>query len=141
MSKPRPSSPLVALTLLVLVMSLVGLARAWRNERPPVALREARPIVDGLDARALRDGERLDVNRASEAELELLPRIGPAMARRIVEARPFTNVDDLLRVRGIGARTLERLRPLVEVDATEPDRSDESVSTPPTPQGHVRIDR
>lgn len=109
----RPSSPLSALTLLVLAMSLVGLARAWRAERPPSVLREARPVVDGPDARALRDGEPLDVNRATPAELELLPRIGPAMAQRIVEARPFASVDDLTRVRGIGPRTLETLRPLV----------------------------
>lgn len=94
-------------------MSLVGLARAWRTERPPSVLRESRPVVDGPDARALRDGEPLDVNRATPAELELLPRIGPAMAQRIVEARPFTSVDDLTRVRGIGPRTLETLRPLV----------------------------
>lgn len=109
----RPSSPLSALALLVLAMSLVGLARAWRSERPPTALRETRPVVDGPDARALRDGEPLDVNRATPAELELLPRIGPAMAQRIVEARPFASVDDLTRVRGIGPRTLETLRPLV----------------------------
>lgn len=109
----RPSSPLSALALLVLAMSLVGLARAWRAERPPSVLRESRPVVDGPDARALRDGEPLDVNRAAPAELELLPRIGPAMAQRIVEARPFASVDDLTRVRGIGPRTLETLRPLV----------------------------
>jgi competence protein ComEA len=114
-------------------MSLVGLARAWRTERPPVALREPRVAVDGPDARALRDGERLDLNRATEAELELLPRIGPAMARRIVEERPFANVDELVRVRGIGARTLERLRPLVQVG--EPDR------TSSTPQVGPRIVR
>jgi len=115
MSSSRPSSPLAALSLLVLAMSLVGLARAWRAERRPLPLRDPVRVVDGPDARALRDGERLDLNRATEAELELLPRIGPAMARRIVEARPFASVDELVRVRGIGARTLERLRPLVRV--------------------------
>lgn len=130
-SSPRssPSSPLAALSLLVLVMSLVGLARAWRTERPPVALREPRVVVDGPDARALRDGERLDLNRATAAELELLPRIGPSMARRIVEARPFANVDELVRVRGIGARTLERLRPLVQVG--EPPRTSSTPQVEP----------
>ncbi|MCB9619308.1 MAG: helix-hairpin-helix domain-containing protein [Sandaracinus sp.] len=73
--------------------------------------------MDGAQARALRDGRPLDLNRATAEELELLPRIGPALAARIVDARPFVSIDDLRRVRGIGARTLERLRPLVHVDA------------------------
>ncbi len=52
----------------------------------------------------------VDVNRASERELVSLPRIGPALARRIVEARPFADLADLTRVRGIGPVTIERLR-------------------------------
>ncbi len=52
----------------------------------------------------------VDVNRASLAELESLPRIGPALARRIVDGRPYADVDALLRVRGIGPATLRRLR-------------------------------
>lgn len=55
----------------------------------------------------------IDVNRATEQELQQLPGIGPTLARRIVEARPFRTVDDLRRVRGIGVKTLNRLRPLV----------------------------
>ena len=59
-----------------------------------------------------------NINVATAAELEAIPGIGPAMARRIIEARqrrPFTTVDDLLDVRGIGERTLERMRPYVVV--------------------------
>ncbi|MEZ4248964.1 MAG: helix-hairpin-helix domain-containing protein [Polyangiales bacterium] len=112
----RPSSPLLVLSLFVIVASLVGLARAWRRERPEPAWVETRAPVDGAQARALRDGRPLDLNRATAEELELLPRIGPALAARVVEARPFDTVDDLRRVRGIGARTLERLRPLVRVE-------------------------
>lgn len=47
--------------------------------------------------------------------LETLPGIGPALAARIVAARPFHDVDDLLRVRGIGPATLERLRSAVRL--------------------------
>jgi competence protein ComEA len=60
----------------------------------------------------------LDLNRADTTALQSLPGVGPALARRIVEARsqaPFRTVDDLLRVRGIGPATLTRLRPLVTV--------------------------
>ncbi len=61
----------------------------------------------------------IDLNTASARDLMTLPRIGPAMAGRILEHRtangPFRYVDDLLLVRGIGEKTLERLRPLVRV--------------------------
>jgi competence protein ComEA len=59
-------------------------------------------------------GEGLvDLNGASPLELEQLPGIGPALAGRIVAARPYARLEDLLRVAGIGERTLERLRGLV----------------------------
>lgn len=57
------------------------------------------------------------VNRADEGELALLPGVGPALARRIVEDRvragPYGRVEDLQRVRGIGPRLVARLRPRV----------------------------
>ncbi len=68
---------------------------------------------DGLRAGA----GRIDLNAATKAELEALPGIGPRLAGRIVESRrregPFRRVEDLVRVRGIGERTVERLRSLV----------------------------
>jgi len=38
---------------------------------------------------------------------------GPVIAQRIIESRPFGSVGDLIRVRGIGPVTLERMRPFV----------------------------
>lgn len=62
----------------------------------------------------------VNINAATAAELELLPGIGPALAQRIIEERTrlgsFKSIEDLDKVRGIGPRTLERLRPLVRVE-------------------------
>lgn len=60
----------------------------------------------------------LDVNQASPEQLMRLPGIGPTLAKRIVETRserPFATVEELRRVKGIGVKTLERLRPHVVV--------------------------
>ena len=55
---------------------------------------------------------RIDPNTAPLAVLETLPRIGPAMASRIIEVRPFADLDDLdRRVRGIGPATRTALAP------------------------------
>ena len=61
---------------------------------------------------------RIDVNRAEWPELAMLPNVGESLARRIVEARErdgrFASVEDLRRVKGIGPRTLDRLRPYLQ---------------------------
>ena len=62
--------------------------------------------------------ELLNINTASAKELQTLPNIGAQMAKRIVAYREqhgkFANVDALQDVKGIGAKTLEKLRPFVD---------------------------
>lgn len=62
---------------------------------------------------AERSNRTIDVNTATVAELELLPRVNEALAHRIVAGRPYATVEDLQRVSGIGPKTLELLRPRV----------------------------
>lgn len=61
----------------------------------------------------------VNLNTADAAMLDTLPRVGPTMAARIIEWResngPFTAVEDLLGVTGIGDKTFEGLRDLVTV--------------------------
>jgi len=62
---------------------------------------------------------RLDLNRATVAELELLPGVGPKLAQRIDAYRilygPYPHVDELRKVPGIGPQLIERIRPHVVV--------------------------
>ena len=57
----------------------------------------------------------VNLNTASQAEIESLPGVGPALASRILEGRPYSTLDDLDKVKGIGPKLLERLRPLVSL--------------------------
>lgn len=70
------------------------------------------------DAGVAADG-LIDLNSADQTELETLPRIGPALAQRIIAWREengrFASVDDLLAVPGIGEKMLAGIRDLVRV--------------------------
>ena len=61
----------------------------------------------------------VNVNTATAGQLEMLPRIGPALAQRILDFReangPFRSVDELVAVKGIGDRSLELLAPYLTV--------------------------
>lgn len=70
------------------------------------AVRVGRMPAADLEALALP----VDVASASQAELESLPGIGPELARRIALGRPYRDLDDLLRVDGIGPARLAALR-------------------------------
>lgn len=93
---------------------------AQREPMPAVGERPPPPTPEGDQ---LRDGRRLDLNRATAAELELLPGIGPRLAREIVAQRAqrggFANLEALDEVRGIGPKKLARLRPLLRLEQLE----------------------
>lgn len=90
----------------------------------------AAEVVDGaqiiVPSRLPRAGSALSpddgivaVNTATASDLETLPGVGPVLAGRIVahreESGPFSAVEDLLDVAGIGETTLSRLRPLIRI--------------------------
>lgn len=81
-----------------------------------------------VDPATLRDalGSLLtDVNRAQRSELMSLPRIGPVLAQRIIEGRPFGSLDEMADVCGIGPKTLQRIAPYVEVIPASPKENNE----------------
>ncbi len=122
----RSPAPLAACGAILVALAVAGLARGSdvTHEEPAPTARvtpdAGAPSRDPTQVGRLLDAQPLDVNRASAEELQLLPRIGPTLARRIVEERerggPFRTVQDLTRVRGIGPRTVERLMPLATAE-------------------------
>ena len=57
----------------------------------------------------------ININTATAEELTALPGIGPSKAAAIISDRPYDSIEDLARVPGIGASTIETLAPLVTV--------------------------
>jgi competence protein ComEA len=74
----------------------------------------ANDLTDQANVVERSENYRIDLNSASEIEIAELKGIGPTLAQRIVESResdgPFTSVDDLIRVNGIGKKKLEANR-------------------------------
>ncbi|BDV30726.1 ComEA family DNA-binding protein [Microbacterium terricola] len=96
----------------------VNLARVLADgEQLPVPTQAEAAEAAELPPSAAPGSGLVDLNTADIAALDTLPRIGPALAQRIVDWREqnggFTSVEDLLAVPGIGEKMLESLRDLV----------------------------
>lgn len=59
---------------------------------------------------ALCNSTQVDINSANSTELDKIITVGPATALKIISARPFSSLDDLIRVNGIGNLTLNKIK-------------------------------
>jgi competence protein ComEA len=137
-----PASSSIYVHVLGAVLS-PGLYQLHDGDRVVDAIARAGGFVEGADetqlnlARVVSDGEQIvvplmgeaapsveatgkvNLNTATTEQLETLPRVGPAMAQRILDWREqngrFTSVEDLLSITGVGDKTFEALKDLVTV--------------------------
>jgi competence protein ComEA len=124
---PAPDADLARLNLAAPVADGTRIAVPAAGKPAPTvdpgAVTTGTAAVPGTDSRASGvsgpAAAPVNLNRATSAELDALPGIGPATAAAIIRDReahgPFTSVDDLTRVRGIGEAKLAQLRDLVTV--------------------------
>ena len=93
------------------------------TDSPPASPRDVAHQALRL-ARPLQPGERIDVNQASATELTRLPRVGPALAQRIVAWRdahgPFRSLAALDSVPGVGPKLLAGLRNVITFSGEVP---------------------
>lgn len=90
-----------------------AVAEAYKGGSEVYAARQASPIESVSRSRSSGAGA-VSLNTASQAQLESLPQIGPATARKILEYRKstggFSSIEELLKVHGIGPKKLDAIR-------------------------------
>lgn len=92
---------ILAVSLLTSVFWLARSSGLWRGHR-----------TETLEKLSLR----VNINLATQKELETLPGIGPVRARSIIDHRPYKSVDELLARTAIGKKVLEDIRPYIKTD-------------------------
>lgn len=77
----------------------------------------------------------VNLNTANSAELQQVPGIGPATAEKILQMRKsygaFKSVDDLLAIRGLGPKRLEKMRKYLTVGKTAAPKTTQAPAKPP----------
>src|SRR5688572_23805312 len=100
------------ITAIVLVLGLVSVGAAAQEAARPAAK---------ASASSASSGSPINLNTATQAQLETLPGIGKSTAERILEYRQknggFKKVEDLMNVRGIGEKSFLKMKPLITVSA------------------------
>ena len=108
-------------------VALLNRAGIWQSTRPQSLADMRKRLRD--DAQKLKelqnnlaqvrnpDDPLLNLNTASNKELQSIPGIGLVTANKITAARPYRSVDDLLNIPGIGPKTLKNITPYVTVKA------------------------
>ena len=108
---------LLALTVAALTFGTVTATRAESAVRPA-----ATTPTTSIAAPKMNSGV-VNINEASADQLERLPGIGPSRAQAIVNFRkthPFKRIEDLQRIKGLGKKSWNRLRPLIALSGPTP---------------------
>ncbi|MBX7151868.1 helix-hairpin-helix domain-containing protein [bacterium] len=102
-----------------------SLQLVWKNRADTIRMILASgATAETIDSLIAESGDSpvrtININEANVQELASLPRVGPKLAARIVDYRnlhgPFTSVNDLQRVKGIGKKMFDKIKPFVTVN-------------------------
>ncbi len=99
--------------LFVFSCLFVGIITSWYFKSHPKSM----TVPLNLKERTLMSKEPIDINTADFNQLNSIPGIGPTLAESILDYRKdngsFKEIDDLLKVKGIGKKKLEKIKPCI----------------------------
>ncbi len=99
---------------------------------------KAAPKAPKAQAKQTTPVAKVDLNSATQAELEKLPGIGPASAKKIIAGRPYSAVSDLAKA-GINAKTISKITPQVTVGAAPAATKLSTPAKPTAPKASAPI--
>jgi competence protein ComEA len=113
----RPvSATLASFVIAMLLATSASFAAAGQQEKPAASRAASSPAAP------------VNLNTATQAQLETLPGIGASTAKRILEYRQksggFKKIEELMNVKGIGEKSFLKLKPHVTVAAEKPSQSE-----------------
>jgi len=81
------------------------------EESPPIS-----PPTQPSGTASGKAGSKININTASQSEIETLPGIGPSRAQGVIENRPYDSIEEIQKVPGIGEGTFQKLKALITVN-------------------------
>ncbi len=87
----------------------------WKETDPERLLKLRKILLEEDKKWEKKCDKPIDLNTASNDQLQEIPGVGPVTAAKITAGRPYESVEDLLKIPGIGEKTLEKIRPCVTV--------------------------
>jgi competence protein ComEA len=79
------------------------------------ALKEPAVKEKAPAAPKLAPGQKVNINSADKATLDALPEIGPVLAQAIIDGRPYTKIEDVMKVKGIKEGKFSKIKDLITV--------------------------
>jgi len=109
-----------ALFMLLTIVAVITTGAPPAAAQQPSSMKAARPAAAAKSAKpAATPTAPVNLNTATQAQLESLPGVGPKAAQRILEYRQknggFKKIEDLMNVKGIGEKSFLKLKPLLMV--------------------------
>jgi comEA protein len=121
---PQETRALIFLVVALLVGSGITLYKRTHPKFAPELILQKREILsssqDNYPPDTGMNMRGIDINRANQEQLQLLPGIGPVISKRIVEYREthgdFKKIEDVIQVKGVGSNTFQRIKDYIAVD-------------------------
>jgi competence protein ComEA len=117
MQHKNHKNPLTIVCLLIfffLVTSALTFYNIGQKSQNPVQVTNTNTNIVGSNIN-VKEVEKININTCSKEALESLPGIGETLASRIIKNRPYIDIYELLKVDGLGEKTLEQIKESVVV--------------------------